>query len=47
MVAEIGSKVIYHSKIYVIVWIYESGLCEIQKDRTTVLVNLTELTPLE
>ena len=35
---EIGSKVQYQSKVYTIKWIFESGYCEIEKDRTILLV---------
>ncbi|WP_408010044.1 hypothetical protein ACJROX_07080 [Pseudalkalibacillus sp. A8] len=45
-----GTKVLYESEIYMILWIYDDGWCEISKDSDPFkvdLVKIEELTPLE
>ncbi|MGO4889385.1 hypothetical protein ACJ2A9_16675 [Anaerobacillus sp. MEB173] len=45
---EIGAKVIYNNQEYIILYIYESGNCEIMKDQYTVeLVDLSEIQLLQ
>ena len=45
---QVGDVVIYESKVYKIVHIYDSGFCEIKKKDSTyevLLVKLSELSP--
>jgi hypothetical protein len=46
IVLVIGSKVIFESEIYVILWIYDSSFCEIKKDNNIKLVKLSDVTEL-
>lgn len=39
----IGSKVVYKSDIYTVIWVCETGFCEIKKAFNTKLVHKSEL----
>ncbi len=43
---KIGAKVVYKSDMYTVIWVYESGFCEIKKAFRTKLVQQSELTLL-
>ncbi|MDQ0231710.1 hypothetical protein J2S19_002994 [Metabacillus malikii] len=40
----IGSKVYYRNEIYRIIYIYNTGMCEIQKEDATYKVELVQIT---
>lgn len=44
---EIGSTVLFDNEKYRVMWIYESGFCEIRKIELYIKVELAELTDLK
>ncbi|GAA2714283.1 hypothetical protein GCM10009865_43150 [Aeromicrobium ponti] len=43
IIISIGAKVVYKSDMYTVIWVYETGFCEIKKAFNTKLVHKSEL----